>query len=405
MSLTNKIDVKGLEHQERERLIFPRLDELKKGERLRIIMEFNPVPLVYLLEAREEFEVFYEKDGPAEWILNVKRIALKEDKKKELKELLTELKGGKVSDETKKKAKDFFRSVDAKTLGVVEQELIREGVSHDEVRKGLCDIHLEVLKDTLVAKRIEVSPPHPVHTLMEEHQIIQENLKELSSLVEGLRGKNSFKSLGEDLEKLREIAHHLVEAESHHQREEDVLFPALESHDIVEPPQIMKMDHEEFRKRKKELYKLAHNPDDYEFKAFKEKVIELGEYLTLELEGHIFKEDNILYQIALQVLSPEEWEEVKRECDKMGYCCFTPEDVTKGEGIVELDLRSIPPFERHVKIFQSWESLEQGQALRIINDHDPKPLHYQFKAEEKGKYEWEYEQEGPKDWIVKIKRI
>ncbi|MEE9151174.1 MAG: DUF2249 domain-containing protein [Thermoplasmata archaeon] len=40
-----------------------------------------------------------------------------------------------------------------------------------------------------------------------------------------------------------------------------------------------------------------------------------------------------------------------------------------------------------------------------MNDHDPKPLYYQFEAEQKGKFEWEYEKEGPIDWIVKIKRV
>jgi uncharacterized protein (DUF2249 family) len=48
---------------------------------------------------------------------------------------------------------------------------------------------------------------------------------------------------------------------------------------------------------------------------------------------------------------------------------------------------------------------QQEIILRIINDHDPKPLHYQFEAEQKGKYEWEYEKQGPSDWIVKIKRV
>jgi uncharacterized protein (DUF2249 family) len=154
------------------------------------------------------------------------------------------------------------------------------------------------------------------------------------------------------------------------------------------------------------LYQLAHNPKDYDFAEFKEKVIELGKYLPKELESHIFKEDNILYQIALQVLSPEEWEEVKKECDKVGYCCFTPEDQKKEEKqMLELDLRPIMPFERHEKIFEMWDALSSGETLRITNDHDPKPLHYQFEAEYKGQYEWEYEQSGPKDWVVKIKKI
>lgn len=404
METSQTIDVKGLEHAERERRVFSSLENLKIGEELRILLEFNPLPLVYLLKAREEFMVTYEKEGPDEWILAVKRTGDHKPRKEDLRELLKGLKKGELTEEKKARAKEFFKSVDAKTIGDLEQELIREGVSHEEVRKSLCDIHLEVMKDSLVEKRAEVSAPHPVHTFMEEHAIIQEKLRALARLVERIKGMGSFEDFGDDLTELQDIAHHLLEAESHHQREEDVLFPVLESHDVVEPPRIMKLDHAEFRKRKKELFEVAHHHEEYDFASFKDKVVSLGEYLVRELDGHIFREDNILYQIALQVLNPEEWEYVKEECDRIGYCCFTPEAAIKEE-VVELDLRSMPPFERHAKIFQTWESLKPGQALRLINDHDPKPLHYQFEAEQKGKYEWQYEEQGPVNWKVKIKRI
>ncbi len=75
------------------------------------------------------------------------------------------------------------------------------------------------------------------------------------------------------------------------------------------------------------------------------------------------------------------------------------------EKVETLDLRSMPPFERHEKIFEIWNNLKPGETLRIINDHNPKPLYYQFEAEHKKRFEWVYEQEGPKDWIVKIKRV
>jgi len=52
-------------------------------------------------------------------------------------------------------------------------------------------------------------------------------------------------------------------------------------------------------------------------------------------------------------------------------------------GVETLDLRPLPPVERHKKIFQKWEALQPGEVLRIINDHDPKPLYYQFEAEQK----------------------
>ncbi|MBI4187346.1 MAG: DUF2249 domain-containing protein [Chloroflexi bacterium] len=70
-----------------------------------------------------------------------------------------------------------------------------------------------------------------------------------------------------------------------------------------------------------------------------------------------------------------------------------------------LDLRQIMPFERHERIFEKWDALKSGETLKIINDHDPKPLHYQFEAEYKDHYQWQYEQSGPKDWIVDIKKV
>ena len=320
------IDPRGLEHHEKEELIFPSIERLLKGESLKIVMEFNPLPLIYLLKTRGEFEVSYEKEGPDEWILVVKRIAVDENKKEKLKEMVQKLKTGTISETTKDRAKKLFQAADVKGMKDMEQELKKQGFSHEAIRKNLCDIHLELLREKLVDQQIEVEAPHPVHSLMEEHKVILQSLNDLGSTLEELNKSKNFEDFNPELEKLRECSHHLVEAESHHQREEETLFPKLEAHDITEPAGIMKLDHAEFRKRKQALYQLSHNPEDYQFDVFKKRCIELGEYLIEELENHIFKEDNIIYQIALQTLSEKEWQIVKRECDKIGYCCFTPQD-------------------------------------------------------------------------------
>ena len=167
MSEIKTIDPRGLEHHDREALIFPSIEELGQDDTLRIIMEFNPVPLVYLLEARDEFDISYEKEGPTEWILAVKRIAENKDRKEQLKAMLREFQEGGSTDKIKDKAKKLLQAVDAKDLSVMEQELNREGIPHEEIRRHLCDIHLEVFRDNLVAKQIEVEAPHPVHSFME----------------------------------------------------------------------------------------------------------------------------------------------------------------------------------------------------------------------------------------------
>ena len=72
----------------------------------------------------------------------------------------------------------------------------------------------------------------------------------------------------------------------------------------------------------------------------------------------------------------------------------------------ELDLRAVPVNERSPdKITQAWKELTVGDTLKLINDHDPKPLHYLFQAEFKDTFVWEYKQQGPQEWIVEIKKI
>ncbi len=48
MNEAKTIDVRGLEHAQRENLIFPGLEELKDNETLRIFLEFNLINLVYV---------------------------------------------------------------------------------------------------------------------------------------------------------------------------------------------------------------------------------------------------------------------------------------------------------------------------------------------------------------------
>ncbi|MFB6142659.1 MAG: DUF2249 domain-containing protein [Halorientalis sp.] len=46
-----------------------------------------------------------------------------------------------------------------------------------------------------------------------------------------------------------------------------------------------------------------------------------------------------------------------------------------------LDLREIPPPQRHPKIFEAFEELESGESLTLVNDHEPTPLYHQMAAE------------------------
>ncbi|MFZ5824207.1 MAG: DUF2249 domain-containing protein [Bacillota bacterium] len=55
-------------------------------------------------------------------------------------------------------------------------------------------------------------------------------------------------------------------------------------------------------------------------------------------------------------------------------------------------------------IFDMFFSLAAGETMALINDHDPKPLYYQFAAEHPGQFEWSYVESGPTVWKVHITR-
>lgn len=72
---------------------------------------------------------------------------------------------------------------------------------------------------------------------------------------------------------------------------------------------------------------------------------------------------------------------------------------------VTIDVREIPPYQRHPLIFGRFNELRPGEALQLVNDHDPRPLHYQFQTLNAGQFTWDYLESGPALWRVRIGKL
>ena len=71
---------------------------------------------------------------------------------------------------------------------------------------------------------------------------------------------------------------------------------------------------------------------------------------------------------------------------------------------LHLDVRTEPPARRHELIFETYDGLGAGEGFTLVNDHDPQPLYYQFAAEYAGQFTWDYLEQGPEVWRVRIGR-
>lgn len=84
-------------------------------------------------------------------------------------------------------------------------------------------------------------------------------------------------------------------------------------------------------------------------------------------------------------------------------CCVIPRGNTVPEERL-LDVTRLDPKIKHSTIFSWFDELKPEESMTILNDHDPKPLYYQFLSRLGATFNWEYLQEGPQWWKVKISK-
>lgn len=121
--------------------------------------------------------------------------------------------------------------------------------------------------------------------------------------------------------------------------------------------------------------------------------------LDAVLRVHLEKEERVYLPLFEQYLSVEEQ---RRVLDGMHEAYEVDEHASGAERVV--DVRHVSPAQRHPLIFQTFEDLAEGESFILVNDHDPRPLYYQFQAERPGQFTWEYLEQGPEVWRVRIGR-
>ncbi len=116
------------------------------------------------------------------------------------------------------------------------------------------------------------------------------------------------------------------------------------------------------------------------------------------VELHLAKEERIYLPLI------EKHVDEKRQRDVLGAIHNSYDKEKTMADDRPLDVRDVVPRERHTMIFDTFSGLKPGEAFVLINDHDPRPLYYQFQAEHTGQFSWEYLEQGPEVWRVRIGR-
>jgi DUF438 domain-containing protein len=162
---------------------------------------------------------------------------------------------------------------------------------------------------------------HVIRIMMQENYAVLQILNELESLNRTIKTVTHLSLV--DFSALERIAESLLEAEPHHQREEQVFFPLLEKPGFLGLPLVMRREHQELRECEQELKEFAVTGKEMYFSEFKEQLNAIADFIIKNLRQHIDKENNILYPKALEIIHPEMWEQIKQDCDRIGYFSLT----------------------------------------------------------------------------------
>jgi len=252
-----------------------------------------------------------------------------ENRKELLKHMILQLHKGEAPETVKAQLTNLLKGIPYDEVVEVEQELIKEGLPVEEVLK-LCDIHAMVLDGNIDHTDAKAIPAgHPVDTFKKENRELEKQVMQLNGLFETVKKAAEISSAEANdtiVMQMLSIFNSLSDVDKHYRRKENLLFPFLETKGITGPPTVMWGKHDETRASLKnaiEVLKNAHGATAGELVDIIDIILApAGKSIT----DMVMKEDEILFPMAMDELTDQEWYDVLQQTDEIGYCLFDPTD-------------------------------------------------------------------------------
>ena len=284
------------------------------------------------------------------------------DRQKKLIEILSLLHEGGNFEKAKKMFDDSFSDVDVSEITSAERELIANGLDPSEIQK-LCTVHAAVFKGSI--KDIHHSnyeheiPGHPVHTLKLENIVIKSLLNdELIPLFERMvKGELVLQP------RLVAVLEDLYQIDIHYQRKEMLIFSYMEKYGITAPPQVMWGVDDDIRAEIKEMITSFSNPN-FILNQLREPLMLMVE----NIEEMIFKEEEIMIPMVLEVFSLEDWEQIAKDSFDIGFA-FIPKPLVyqaseeAREKSLENEPRRLAAIEESIAFSESQKESLREEAI------------------------------------------
>jgi len=247
----------------------------------------------------------------------------REERIKNLKGLMEKISSEDSGIEVREEISKMLKAVPYDEVIAAEQELFEDGKLKDNMLE-LCDLHSQALNGLLTVSNLKAPAGHPVSIFRKENQAIKREISFLQKLFNEINEMSDDDSCSDTLLKIHSHFNNLMDIEKHYLRKEYQLFPYLEKYNISGPSTVMWGKHDQIRgmlKNSIEALKNSAGADAASIKALIEIVFQPALKMIDEM---IYKEENILFPMALDTLNEKDWYEILNQSDEIGYCLFEP---------------------------------------------------------------------------------
>jgi hypothetical protein len=249
-------------------------------------------------------------------------------KKEILKDLIRRLHNNVAQEDVKVELKHLLGSVPYEHVVQAEQELMAEGVPQEEII-ALCDVHSSVLKGALEKPDMPVPPGHPIHTMLQENIAVGKLTSEVFELLQSISSLNNDDEARGLHEKLKVHMDAVSKVDKHYSRKANLLFPYLEKKGITGPSRVMWAKDNEVLALIKDANKNLASESSIDITSVKLMLPAVKKALDAVIEM-FYKEEHILFPMCLEKFSADEWTDIERQSDEIGYTLYEPRKSAPG---------------------------------------------------------------------------
>jgi PAS domain S-box-containing protein len=227
--------------------------------------------------------------------------------------------------------KDIYSVRDEEVISLVDW-MVAEGYDLEDIKDALNKI-LNIFYNSLDDNYDEnMRMPLFIQILMDENEEFTNRLNNIKEyLVNFSKSDRNTEEFNKLRLKLKNLIAELSEFESHYVKKENILFPYVEKfipeHGCL---QVMWSIHDDIRKGIKEVVEILENEyfDDVEFNRA------IGR-LYFDAFGMIFRENLILYPVAVRMIPEEKFIDMVLQCPELGYSYIEEPDLSDIKPVVD----------------------------------------------------------------------